>query len=298
MSTTWENSVSHEIEQKSVIIWSEGSRLAAEVLRPKGEAGHLPAIVLAHGWGGLKEHLIELYGRAFASEGYVVLAFDYRGWGGSDGRIIASSDTPMLKDPGEELHKVRVLREIVDPVDQVADVRNAFAWLIAEEGVDPARVGLWGSSYGGGHVTSVAGMDARVRAVVAQIGGYGHPREAWYRDLAYRRMSDKARGAIDPPIPQGVDASPGLRGTPDVARQFGHSPLEHAKKILAPILFIDAEFEEYNEPALQGGAAYEIVKANGVITERRTFPCSHYKLYDEHLVEARQMAIAWFKKYL
>lgn len=290
--------MAQDIEQRSVTIWSEGLRLAAEVLRPVGLAAPAPAIVLAHGWGGLKEHLIELYGRVFAAEGYVVLAFDYRGWGGSDGRIIAAADTPMLTEAGEQTRKVRVLREVVDPVDQIADVRNAFAWLIAEPGVDPARVGLWGSSYGGGHVTSAAGMDPRVKAVVAQIGGYGHPREDWYRDLAYKRMSDKARGVLDPPIPQGVDGSPGLRGTPDVARQFGHAPLEYARKITAPILFIDAEFEEYNEPALQGGAAYEIVRASGVPTERRTFPCTHYKVYDQYLVEARQMALDWFKQYL
>lgn len=287
-----------EVEQESVVVWSEGSRLAAEVLRPGGAQGPSPAILLAHGWGGLKEHLIELYGRVFAAQGYVVLAFDYRGWGGSDGRLIAADEEPMLTEAGEQTRRVRVLREVVDPVDQVADVRNAFAWLIDDAAVDPARVGLWGSSYGGGHVVSVAGMDRRVKAVVAQIGGYGHPREDWYRDLAYSRMSDKARGRLDPPVPQGVDASPGLRGTPDVARQFGHAPLAYAARITAPTLFIDAEFEEYNEPALQGGAAYEIVRANGVPTERRTFPCTHYKVYDEHLVEARQMALDWFNKHL
>jgi dienelactone hydrolase len=290
--------MAYEIEQTSVTVWSEGSRLAATILRPKDVAGPLPGIVLAHGWGGLKEHLVERYGTTFAAEGYVVLAFDYRGWGQSDGRIIASADTPMLTEAGEQTQKVRVLREVVDPVDQVADIRNCLAWLIAEPGVDPERVGLWGSSYGGGHVTCVTGMDSRVKATVAQIGGFGHPREDWYRDLAYQRMSDKARGVLDPPVPQGVDSSPGLRGTPDVARQFGHAPLEYAKAIRVPIAFIDAEFEEYNEPALQGGAAYEIVKANGVPTTRRTFPCSHYKVYDEHLVEARAMALDWFKQYL
>lgn len=287
-----------EIERRSVNVWSEGSRLAAQVLRPAGVAGPLPAIVLAHGWGGLKEHLIALYAETFAAAGYMCLAFDYRGWGESDGRIIAAADTAMLTAAGEQTAKVRVLREVVDPVDQVADLRACFAWLSAEDGVDPERVGLWGSSYGGGHVTCVAGMEPRVKAAVAQIGGYGHPREDWYRDLSWKRMSDKARGVIDPPVPQGIDGSPGLRGTPDVARQFGHAPLKFAETIRVPILFIDAEFEEYNAPTLQGGAAYEIVRANGVTTERHTFPCSHYKVYDEHLAPARQLALDWFDKYL
>ncbi|MBB3893371.1 hypothetical protein GGQ61_004115 [Phenylobacterium haematophilum] len=290
--------MAYEVERKSVIVWSEGSRLAAEVLRPRGVGGLLPAILLAHGWGGLKEHLIELYAESFAAAGFITLSFDYRGWGQSDGRIIATPSSPMLTESGVQTLAVRVLREVVDPVDQIADVRNAFAWLIAEEGVDPARVGLWGSSYGGGHVVSVAGMDARVKAVVAQIGGYGHPREDWYRDLAQRRMSDKARGVLDPPVPQGVDGSPGLAGTPDVARQFGHAPLDHARRVTAPTLFIDAEFEEYNDPSLQGGAAHEILRANGVTTERATFPCTHYRVYDDHLIEARAMALDWFQRHL
>ena len=290
--------MSHDLERRSVVVWSEGSRLAAEVVRPRAAGADLPAIVLAHGWGGRKEHLLELYADTFARAGFVVLAFDYRGWGGSDGRIIAAPGAPMLTQAGEQACTVRVVREVVDPRDQVMDVRNAFAWLAAEPGVDPRRIGLWGSSYGGGHVVSVAGMDDRVKALVAQIGGYGHPREDWYRKLARQRMSDKARGTLDPAVPQGVDGAPGLMGTPDLARQYGHAPLEYARRITAPTLFIDAEHEEYNEPALQGGAAFEILRANGVTTERRTFPCTHYRVYDDHLVEARAMALDWFQQHL
>ncbi len=206
-------------------------------------------------------------------------------------------NAPPLTQPGEQTLKLRVIREVVDPVDQVADIRACLAYLLTEDGVDPARVGLWGSSYGGGLVTYVTGTDVRVKALVAQIGGYGHPRQDWYRELAYKRMADKARGLIDPPIPQGVDGSPGLRGTPDIARQWGFSPLKAAETIRVPTLFIDAEFEEYNEPALQGGAAYEIVRKNAV-AERVTYPCTHYQVYDEHLAPARRLSLEWFDKYL
>jgi hypothetical protein len=289
--------VAFEVETRAATVWSEGSRLAAVVMAPKGAPGLRPAILLCHGWGGLKEHLIQLYAETFAQAGYVCMAFDYRGWGGSDGRLISGADTPPLTEAGEQTIRVRVIREVVDPIDQVADIRACLAYLLTEDGVDPARVGLWGSSYGGGLATFVTGTDARVKALVAQIGGYGHPRQDWYRDLAYKRMADKARGLIVPPVPQGVDGSPGLRGTPDIARQWGFSPLKAAEGIRVPTLFIDAEFEEYNEPALQGGAAYEIVRKNAV-AERVTFPCTHYKVYDEHLAPARQKALEWFDKYL
>ena len=290
--------MAYETQSKPVTIWSEGSRLAGVVMKPVSAPGPRPAILLCHGWGGLKEHLVQLYAEAFVSAGYICLFFDYRGWGESDGRLISVAGAPPLLEAGETEVRARVLREVVDPVDQVTDIRACLAWLLTEDGVDASRVGLWGSSYGGGHVTFVGGTDARAKAIVAQIGGYGHPREDWYRDLAYKRMADKARAAIDPPVPQGVDGSPGLRGTPDVASQWGYSPLKGAETIRVPILFIDAEFEEYNEPALQGGAAYEIVKTNGVTTERVTFPCTHYKVYDEHLAPARQLALDWFDKHL
>lgn len=289
--------MTYEIEQRSVRVWSEGSRLAAQFVRPKGRDGAAPAILLCHGWGGLKEHLAERYAQTFAQAGYVCLVFDYRGWGESDGRLISATDTPMLTEPGVQSVTARVLREVVDPVDQVADIRACLSYLATEEGVDPQRLGLWGSSYGGGHVVYVAGTDSRPKAVVAQIGGYGHPKSESFRDFALKRAADKARGAIDPPVPQGVDGSPGLRGTPDVARQFGHSPIKAAETITAPTLFLDAEFEEYNTPDLQGGAVYDIVRSN-TVAERHTFPCSHYKVYDEYLEPARKLALEWFDRHL
>lgn len=211
--------------------------------------------------------------------------------------MIAARGSPMLTRAGSQRVEVRVVREVVDPRDQLADVRACFAYLLAEEGVDPQRVGVFGTSYGGGHVVSLAGTEPRVAAVVAQIGGYGHPREQWFAELAHARMAQKARGELDPPIPQGIDTSRGLRGTPDVARALGHAPLELARSIRVPTLFVDAENEEYNEPALQGSVAFEVVRARAT-AERHTFPCTHYEVYDSYLEPARQLALEWLDRHL
>ena len=291
----------YAVDRRPAIVWSEGLRLAADILTPNGPAGPKPAILLCHGWGGRKQHLLDLYAPYFAAAGHVVMVFDYRTWGESDGKPVLVADEPMLIERGEQTIRVRIIREAVDPVDHVTDVRAAFAYLLAEPEVDPDRVGLFGTSYGGGHVLSVAGTDDRVRAVVAQIGGYGHPTSSEFRQRARQQAADQARGVLNPPIPP---PDPGravtsLSGVPDLARQLTHAPLELARGVRVPTLFIDAEFEEYNtsDPHLQGGGAYEVVRRSAV-AQRHTFPCTHYRVYDEYLEPARRLALDWFAKYL
>ena len=103
----------HEITRTPVTIGSEGSRLAAVVIRPAHSDGPRPAILFCHGWAGLKEHWERRAQRPFAQAGYVCLVFDYRGWGGSDGRMISTPDTPMLTQAGEQTARIRVIRDLV-----------------------------------------------------------------------------------------------------------------------------------------------------------------------------------------
>jgi len=83
----------------------------------------------------------------FAAAGLGALVFDNRNFGASDG------------EP----------RQHIDPWQQVRDYRDAitFAQTLAE--VDAERVGIWGSSYSGGHVLVVGAIDRRVRCVVSQV---------------------------------------------------------------------------------------------------------------------------------
>jgi hypothetical protein len=76
-----------------------------------------------------------------------VLAYDHRNFGDSDG------------EPRQEL----------DPWVQVRDYRNAITFAQTLDGVDPDRVGVWGSSYAGGHALVVAAIDRRVGCVVSQV---------------------------------------------------------------------------------------------------------------------------------
>jgi fermentation-respiration switch protein FrsA (DUF1100 family) len=114
---------------------------------PDGATGRLPAISMAHGYAGVKEHGIEPYARAFAEAGFVVLLHDHRNFGASDGAI----------------------RHDVDPWRQIADWRRAISFLENQPAVDSSRIGVWGTSYAGGHVIVLGATDRRIRAVVAQV---------------------------------------------------------------------------------------------------------------------------------
>lgn len=286
-----------EWSMRSFNVWSEGTRLSADLFTPAGDApeGGWPAVLLCHGWGGLKEHL-NVYARRFAAAGYMAMTFDYRGWGESDGRIIATGDAPPLLEAGERTMAVRVLREIVDPIDQVADIKNCLAVLAAEEAVDAKRIAIWGSSYGGGHAVWIAGNDKRIRCAVAQIGGYDLPAE--YHDQGRRRAVDKALGRISPVVPQdGLDAIGALKGSPDIARMAEHSQLEAAAKIRVPTLFMDAEFEELNNRWENGWFAHLLVRRSAP-SEYHTFPGKHYDVYDAYFEPSVERALDWFGRYL
>jgi len=113
---------------------------------PDGAGPH-PAITMAHGFAGVKEHGLDRFARVFAEAGFVVLVHDHRGFGASDG------------EP----------RFDVDPWIQIADWRRAISFLENHPAVDSDRIGLWGSSYAGGHAIVLGATDRRLRAVVAQV---------------------------------------------------------------------------------------------------------------------------------
>src|SRR3954470_12626475 len=113
------------------------------------DAGHrpFPTIVMAHGFSAVKEMYLDNYAEAFANAGMAALVFDNRNFGASDG------------EPRQE----------IDPWAQVRDYRHAITYARTRPEVDRDRIGIWGSSYSGGHVIVVAAIDRRVKCVVSQV---------------------------------------------------------------------------------------------------------------------------------
>ena len=142
-------SAPEDIDFRKANIMSEGTRMSAEVFAPKSAAGNkLPTLILCHGWGGVAAQL-RRDAVAFARAGYLVVTFDYRGWGESDSRVILAGPAPASRPNNRFTAEVQEVREVVDPMDMTTDLLNAIHWVQAEPQADTERLGLWGSSFSG-----------------------------------------------------------------------------------------------------------------------------------------------------
>jgi hypothetical protein len=284
-------------ESRSVNIWSDGTRLSGDLFYPKGsKAGDkLPAIILCHGWAGLRSQLNRDYAPVFARAGYAVLTFDYRGWGGSDSRLVIIGEMPKPDEKGEVTVRAQAIRELVDPKDQTEDIINCVHFMSGESMVDPERIGLWGTSFGGGHVVYVAAHDNRVKCIVSQVGSL-HRR--WVpKERAYKQAIQRARGEIDP-VPQGVDKNPRLRGTAYLSRMMDNHPIDYANLLKIPVLIIDAENEELIKISENGRYLYDTIKKKVPAKYEVTPGITHFEIYSKGRMQATQLAIEWFDKYL
>ncbi len=145
---------------------------------PDNAKAPVPAIVMAHGYAAVKEMYLDKYAAVFAEIGFAVLVYDHRNFGASAG------------EPRQE----------VDPWAQVRDYRDGITYLGTLPAIDDARIGVWGSSYSGGHALVVAAIDRRVACVVSQVplvSGLNNARRLVRADMwaTVRRMFNKDRAA-------------------------------------------------------------------------------------------------------
>jgi len=128
--------------------FSSGLRLDADLHLPGSDAGApYPVVIACSGYQGQKIMHPERFARALTPLGYAVLAFDYRGFGRSEGE-----------------------RSRLVPQEWAEDVRAAVDRLTGVDDVDPARIALVGWGLGGGVVVAEAADDPRVTAVACLNG--------------------------------------------------------------------------------------------------------------------------------
>ena len=168
------------MNEQAVIIPSAGLKLTGTVRLPNGlhPGERRAAFLVLHGFGSNHTSSNVLQPTKVLTElGYVTLGFDMRGCGTSEGE-----------------------RGNLICLEQVEDTSNALSFLAKHPAVDPERIGLIGSSFGGAVAVYTGGVDKRVAAVISN-GGWGdgerkfrgqHPTpEAWKK---FADMLEAGRG--------------------------------------------------------------------------------------------------------
>jgi len=138
------------VPEEIVAFPSAGLRLHGIISVPDGAQARRPAFLVLHGFGGncQSQNVLQPC-RVLGEFGYVTLRFDMRGCGKSEG----------------EFGRVICL-------EQVEDTQNALTFLAAHPSVDPARIAVIGTSFGGAVAVYAGGIDPRLAAVVSN-GGWG-----------------------------------------------------------------------------------------------------------------------------
>lgn len=121
-----------------------GITLAADLYKPKGVEGPMPALAVSGPFGAVKEQSSGLYAQTMAERGFLTIAFDpsYTGESGGEPRYVASPDI------------------------NTEDFSAAVDFLFLRPEVDPERIGIIGICGWGGMALNAAALDTRIKATV------------------------------------------------------------------------------------------------------------------------------------
>lgn len=287
---------------KDVRFVSEGVQCYGKLFLPKGFTAESKAlaVVLAPGWAET-ETAIEKYAARFASKGLVAMAIDYRGWGRS-GAYVYPGDPVRWDDRlrfSQHTAKVRLRRRRLIPQDQVLDIRNAVAYLQGEPGVDPARIGVWGTDMGGGHVIVAAAHDVRVKAGVAQtpiVEGRDVSRRTAAPSASVQQVEIRlARTGQAPATPAAAAEMSETETKIALAEYHPFWSLDQIPQTCA-VLFIVAEKDMTVDNEVHGVEASKKLKGPTGVT---VIPGATHAMAGARAFEAAaDAAAAWFLKYL
>ncbi|MDD7805065.1 MAG: alpha/beta fold hydrolase [Endozoicomonas sp. (ex Botrylloides leachii)] len=264
------------------------------------EKGHkpFPLVILCHGFCGVKELLIPNYADYFSRHGYAVLTFDYRGFGesqGEQGRLQANY--------------------------QIDDILSAIDYGVSLNNIDPERIALWGTSFGGANAVVAAAKDHRIKCLLIQLAfadgervitGRMSEEEKLRLQKSIERMKIKksttGREMMVPIAkilsdPQSVDFYKTYRmqfpalgiKIPflTIAETMQHKPEQYIKDIAAPVMIVAAENDGVN-PAEESKRLYALAsEPKQLHIEAKA---THYELYNsKHFNHVVNRQLKWLK---
>jgi hypothetical protein len=286
--------------QVDIAFESEGRTLRGWLVIPAGD-GPFPAVVMSSGFGGVKEGFLgNPYHQVVAEAGIAVVLFDHANTGESDG-------TP---------------RQELDPILQLRGYKDAVTFLADRPEVDADRIGIWGTSFSGGHVLAVAAHDRRVKAVVSQAmtvsghrnllrrhtpASYDALRQSWADERirvargepptvvrAFGEDSESTRyQAARPPHERANWRNEVTLRTWELYDEY--EPAACIERIAPTPLLMIVPLDDTMTPAEDALEAYQ-----RALEPKRllTVPGSHYSVYAAHFAETSTAAREWFVTHL
>jgi dienelactone hydrolase len=306
----WTYSLAPGVTTRQVNLYVDGgTRLQGTLFLPKdfSPKASYPAIVAGHGINALAIG-IQKYAARFAERGLVALSIDYQSYGFSD----SGADELLLLDPDPSTDaaaltltraRVRIKRTNLNNVEEVKAFRAAISWLQGEPGVDPDRVGVWGTSNAGTVLSALVGIDGRIKAAVIHVMGIA-PASLAALDIRGEAFTDAVTRVR---TGQGAETGAGFSFQTNVDlwyrtrnRDIAPGAMLARVRSTTPVLFLPAERDELtggNRTALAGSA---FLTSRGVPSQVITFPgLTHFQPYSGTGFEVgSHLAADWYDRFL
>ena len=129
-----------------VTFQSEGEKLVGNLYLPANykSGDKLPAVVVSGAWMTIKEQMPATYAQKLADKGFAALAFDFRTFGESGGK----------------------LRGFESPTEKIKDIKNAVGFLETVGAVDSNKIAGLGICASAGYMVEAAAEDSRIKSLV------------------------------------------------------------------------------------------------------------------------------------
>jgi fermentation-respiration switch protein FrsA (DUF1100 family) len=288
----------------------DGLNIHAWLYLPKNVSGPVPCVIMANGFGGVKDCALDNYVERFLDAGLAALSFDYRHFGESEGQP----------------------RQLYDAIMQLDDFQAAIVYARSRDEIDANNIFLWGTSAGAGYGLTIAARDKQIAGVITQCGAIDHKADSKLfmdRDgigfmlaLIPHAQRDKGRSRfglsphrfpiVGKPGTRAMLATPGafdgyakILGSSKTFRNevcgrllfAPHAPdaTESAKDVACPVLFVACEHDNLASPESHKRAAEHLGDKATVIS----YPIGHFDIYEgEYFEQAVSEMAAFIKKQL